>query len=318
MSVAFLFPGQGSQATGFLHRLGERQETQATLVEAGTRLDHDPLLLDTAEALESTVHVQLTLLIASVATARALQAQGVCPVMHAGHSVGAFAAAVSCGSLPFAAALDCVKIRGQAMQDAAPPGYGMMAIVGLTESQVVHLIDDIAGPDEHLYLAAVNAPQQIVLSGSQSMLTSAKRRAFSSGARSATALKVATPSHCALMTPVAAALTRALTAVEMTTPCTAYICNHNARAVVDSDAIREDLIQGAVRPVRWHDATTVMVERGANLFIEMPPGTALTRLAVTAFPEVRSFAATNHSLDSLSKFANAATDQDIPESRSCA
>ena len=318
MSIAFLFPGQGSQVTGFLHRLAECREMQATLVEARRRLDHDPLLLDTTQALEATVNVQLTLLIASVATARALQAQGVFPVMHAGHSVGAFAAAVSCGALPFAAALDCVKIRGQAMQNAAPPGYGMMAIVGLTESQVVQLIDDIAGSGAPLYLAAVNAPEQIVVSGSKLTLDRAKQSALASGANSVTPLQVTVPSHCALMSPVAAALTRALTTVEMTSPRSAYVCNHNARAVVDCNAIREDLIQGAVRPVRWHDATTVMVERGANLLIEMPPGVALTRLAATAFPEVRSIAATNHSLASLTQFASVAPDQGIPESRSCA
>jgi malonate decarboxylase epsilon subunit len=223
--------------------------------------------------------------------------------MCAGHSVGAFAAAVICGALPFAAAIDCVRARALAMLAAAPAGYGMAALVGLTESRVTGLIRALQDEGAPIFLSAVNAPCQIVLSGSRPVLELAMNRARSLGAQSATLLNVAVPSHCELMLDVASAVRRALAAAELAPAHTVYICNCNSRAVDDAQSIREDLINGVVCPVRWHDATRILVERGARLLIEMQPGQSLSDLAGRAFPTLRTAAMSNMKLGSLTRLA---------------
>lgn len=112
MSVAFLFPGQGAQQVGMLHQLPDHRAVASTLKEASTVLGQDVALLDNEQALHSTVAVQLALVIAGVATARALIAEGARPAMVAGLSVGAFSAAVIAGSLDFPPALHLVRLRG--------------------------------------------------------------------------------------------------------------------------------------------------------------------------------------------------------------
>ena len=130
MTVAFLFPGQGSQSAGMLHQLPQHAEVTRTLQEASDVLGRDVGALDNAESLRSTAAVQETLLIAGVATARALMAEQVRPVAVAGMSIGAFGAAVACGTLSFADALPLVRLRGELMQKSFPSGYGLAVIEG--------------------------------------------------------------------------------------------------------------------------------------------------------------------------------------------
>ena len=131
MSVLFTFPGQGAQRPGMLHALPNDAAVAATLAEVAGVLQHDPLLLDTAAALASTRAVQLCLLIAGVAMARSLAAQGALPDMVAGFSIGEYPAAVVAGALDFADAVQLVARRGQLMEESYPSGYGMAAIIGL-------------------------------------------------------------------------------------------------------------------------------------------------------------------------------------------
>lgn len=129
MSILFMFPGQGSQRAGMLHALPGDPAVAQTLTEAGDMLGVNPLTLDTAEALRSTVAVQLCLLIAGVAVARTLARQDAGPDMVAGLSIGAWPAAVVAGVLEFSDVLRLVRLRGQLMEDAYPSGYGMVAII---------------------------------------------------------------------------------------------------------------------------------------------------------------------------------------------
>src|SRR3984885_3990737 len=129
MSISFLFPGQGSQSPGMLKRLPQHNAVEMTLREASEILSRDMSELDSEAALESTVSVQLSLFIAGVAAARTLEAEEVMPEAVAGLSVGAFAAAVVCGSLPFADGIAIVKQRAHLMETSFPSGYGMSAIV---------------------------------------------------------------------------------------------------------------------------------------------------------------------------------------------
>src|SRR5271154_3563394 len=143
MTIAFLFPGQGSQSAGLLHQLPQHSEVTRTIDEASAVLGLDSAALDTAEALQSTAAVQQALLIAGVATARALMAEQVHPAVVAGMSIGAFGAAVACGTLSFADALPLVRLRGELMETAFPSGYGLAAIEGLNEVQVEGIVERI-------------------------------------------------------------------------------------------------------------------------------------------------------------------------------
>lgn len=299
MSIALLFPGQGAQSPGFLHRLPEHPTVRATLDQAGAVLGEDILALDSAEALSSTVAVQLTTLVAGVAAWRALGEEGVSAAAVAGLSVGAFAAAVACGTLSFADALPLVKLRAEGMERAYPRGYGMAAIIGMNERQVMELVGQAGGAGAQLYLANVNAPMQMVLSGPDAALDSVIASARQAGARKAKRLAVSVPSHCPLLDGVSRQLARAMMEIELKPPQIPYVSNGRARVVHDAAGVAEDLINNVAATVRWHDAATVLYELGTRLFIEPPPGQVLSRLARDAFDDARSVAMEEVRLDSV-------------------
>lgn len=286
MSIAFLFPGQGAQSPGFLHRLPDHPSVAATLQEATTVLGREILELDAEAALQSTAAVQLGLLIAGVATARALAAEGVAPAMVAGLSVGSFAAAVTAGALALADALRLVDRRARLMEQACPAGFGMVAVTGLPQRRVEAIIGAIHGPAAPLYLANLNGPAEFVLSGADTALDRAIETAQQAGARRAERLAVAVPSHCPLMDGAAAALTAAVESAAVTAPRIPMVGNRRARMLRDAAAVREELATNLAHPVRWSDSVTLMAEHGATAFLEMPPGTVLTRLAAAEFPDL--------------------------------
>ena len=290
MSLAFLFPGQGSQSPGMLHALPDHPTVLRTLDEASQTLHQDVRDLDSPESLQSTVPVQLALLTAGVAVARTLADEGVAPEAVAGLSVGAFAAAVHCGVLGFPDAIQLVRQRAQLMQSLFPSGYGLSAIVGLTESQVSALVAEAHSTQTPVYVGNINAPRQIVIAGSDAGMSAVLEAAKRTGARKAERLHVAVPSHCPLLEPVAAALRTRLKEMSLQPPRAIYISNVRGRALRQADAVAEDLASNIAHGVRWHDATTVLEELGCRLFLEMPPGQILSGLARESFPEVRSLA----------------------------
>jgi malonate decarboxylase epsilon subunit len=288
MRTALLFPGQGAQRPGFLRRLASYPAVSATLEEAAQVLGCNPSELDEAEALGSTVPVQLGVTIAGVASARALMAEGVMPDAVAGLSVGAFAAAVTCGTLAFADALRLVNLRAQSMARAAPRGYGMMALLGVTERYARALV---ARVNERfpLYLASVNAPTEVVVSGEDAALAAAAAEAHARGA-SARRLQVAIPSHCPIMDGVSVTLRQAMSTLSTTRPRLPYVSNTRARVASESAEVAEDLILNVSRTVRWHDSVTLLYELGCRLFVEAPPGQVLSGLLHDSFPEARTVA----------------------------
>jgi malonate decarboxylase epsilon subunit len=290
MSIAFLYPGQGAQFAGMLHELPEHPKVNETLNDASQVLGHDVLTLDTETALSSTVPVQLCLFVSEVAVTRALQAEGIRPDVVAGLSVGAFAAAVAAGALAFKDGLALVKVRAELMENAYPDGYGLSAVVGLSETRLSQIVDQMNKPESPVFVGNLNAPTQFVITGSDSGMESVLNRAKEEGARTTKRLPVRVPSHCVLLKSVADELTHRIAQIEIKTPDTIYVSNRRARALRDPDRIREDLATNIAHPVRWHDATTVAYERGIRFFIELPPGHTLTDLASTAFPDARSIA----------------------------
>ena len=287
MSIAFLFPGQGSQSPGMLHTLPAHPAVTRTLEESSQLLHRNALELDSPEALQSTITVQLALLTAGVAVARALADEGVVPEAVAGLSVGAFAAAVHCGVMSFPDAIQLVRQRAELMQSLFPSGYGLSAIAGLTESQVTDLVAVTHSAATPVYVGNINAPRQIVIAGSDAGMSAVIEAAKKAGAHKASRLQVAVPSHCPLLEPVAQALRATLTGISLQQPQLIYVSNVRARPLRHTDAVAEDLANNIAHGVRWHDATTVLEELGCRLFLEMPPGAVLTALAKEAFPEVR-------------------------------
>jgi malonate decarboxylase epsilon subunit len=290
MSVAFLFPGQGSQVPGMLHNLPDHPAVARTLDEVSESLHADVRELDSAEALQSTVSVQLALLASGVAVARALLEEGVNPEAVAGLSVGAFAAAVAADVLNLADGARLVKERGEDMVKLYPKGYGLAAIVGLTEQQVSTLVEQEYTDQEPVYVGNINAPRQIVIAGSDEAMVKALHAAQKSGARKAVRLNVSEPSHCPLLEPVAKSLKRTMQVIHLQQPKMIYVGNVTGRALRSAEAVSEDLATNIAHGVRWFDATTVLEELGCRLFLEMPPGHVLSELGREAFADVRTLA----------------------------
>jgi len=290
--LALMFPGQGAQSDGFLHRLPSHPAVRAVLDEASDVLGVDVLTLDTADALRSTVAVQCSLTVAGVALAGALAEEDLRPDMCAGLSVGAFAAAVSCGALAFADALKMVRRRAELMEAAYPSGYGLAAISGLTEHELVTLAARHTSEGEPpVYVGNVNAPRQIVMAGANAALDSFMDRALAAGARKATRLAVSVPSHCELLAHASDELSAYARALSFRAPHSVYIGNRGGRPLYSADAIRDDLATNMRYTVRWFDALTVMQEMGARVAIEAPPGQVLTDITREHYPEMAALAA---------------------------
>jgi len=267
--AVYLFPGQGQQTPGYLNRLSEQPVFRQVGIDL-SKLDET-----------STTAVQLGALIAGITFVRETNAK---PDAVAGLSVGAFTAAVACGVLEFSDALRLVKIRGEAMEAAfGGGGYGMMAVLGMRELAVRELIAKATGP---LFLASINARDEIILSGSDGAL----KEVAAQGVRTRR-LNVSVPSHCPLMDGVSERLREAMSRVAMEDPAVPYVSNTRARALSKAEEVKEDLILNVSHTVRWHESVTLLYELGSREFIEAPPGQALTNLLKREFPDIKAIAA---------------------------
>ena len=279
MSVAFIFPGQGSQFPGMLHQLLDHPAVVHTVDEISEVLHSDVRKLDSEQGLKSDVSVQLTLLAAGIATGRALMEQDVRPAAASGLSVGAFAAAVTAGVLSLQDAVELVKLRAEQMMKLYPTGYGLSAIVGLNESRVTKIVRAVTSVQDPVFVGNINAPRQIVIAGSNVAMDQVLDEARREGASKAVRLRVSVPSHCPLLQPVADLLERRMSSMHLKAPKLIYVGNVTARPMRTKELIAHDLANNIAHGVRWHDATTVLKELGCNLFLEMPPGHILSDLA---------------------------------------
>ena len=273
-----------------LARLRDDPEHAALLDETQTALGRDLGELDTADALAGTEAAQIALFIASVASGRSLERSGIEPAFVAGHSVGAFAAAVAAGVMRFRDALTVVALRGHAMAQARPSGFGMAAFVGVPQATLQIWIDAATRRGATLYLANRNAARQFAVSGANADLDGLIDFARSHGASKAMRLAVAVPSHSPLMAEVAPQLRAALKNIVLKDPRIPYASNHTARLLRDAKSIADDLAENVAQPVRWSEIMTALYERGVRSFVEMQPGDVLTKLAQTSFDDVRAFA----------------------------
>ena len=299
MSVIWTFPGQGVHYPGMLHVLPDHPETRRTLDEAGTVLGDDPLALDTAEALCSTAAVQLCLLIAGVATARILMAHTVQPAMATGLSIGAYPAAVVAGALDFSDAVERVAVRGRLMESAFPEGYGMAAIQGLTRAQVEGILVRVHSEAMPVYLANLNAEQQMVIAGAVCALDAVGEIARHEGASGYERLAVSIPSHCPLLLSAAEKLYAGFAARVLHRPRITYLSSNAARVLSDPERIADDIAFNMARQVHWHDTVQLAWERGARLADEIGPGSVLTGLTHAVFAEGRAVSCDNTRLETV-------------------
>jgi malonate decarboxylase epsilon subunit len=302
VNTAFLFPGQGAQRPGMLHELVDDPAVDLTLDEISDVLNSDVRLLDSPDALGSTVSAQLALLASGVATARVLQGRGVTCCAVAGLSVGAFAAAVVAEAITLKDAVILVRSRAEKMEQLYPVGYGLAAIVGLNERQVTAIVDSVNTAATPVFVGNINAPRQIVIAGSIEGMQKALEKASQQGARKAELLHVSVPSHCPLLSSVADSLRLQLNSMRLETPKFPYIANVTGRALRSASAVATDLADNIAHGVRWQDMTTVLEELGCRLFFEMPPGHVLSELAKEGVPQVKTLAIGESSLRSLLKF----------------
>ncbi|MDV6378581.1 malonate decarboxylase subunit epsilon [Sporosarcina sp. GW1-11] len=297
MKSAFLFPGQGSQWPEFLHELPNCTAVKKTIEEASDHLGESVFNFHSKEALASTKAVQISLLTAGVAAYRAFDSERIQPDFVGGHSVGAFGAAVAAGVMDFRDALKIVEKRGELMESAFPEGYGMGVVLGLEAYQLAQLIAQTVDKQYPVFMSNQNAPDQLTISGALPGIEKVLVEVQQNGARCASLLNVSTPSHCPLLSAVSDALLKELHAVSFNSPTVPYVGNRNARLLFTPEEICLDLAESVSSAVQWHDASSVLYENGVRLFIEMPPGNVLTRLADRAFPDAKALSVTENGLD---------------------
>jgi [acyl-carrier-protein] S-malonyltransferase len=279
VSIAVLFPGQGSQYAGMADPWSSRPEGKSVLDEASEAWGRDVVATCRDEgALALTEVVQPAVFACDVAAFRVLSAEGVECSVTAGHSLGEFAALVAAGVLELAPALRTVIIRGQAMQEASDSTPSTMtAILGMNKEDAAELCS-IAGRGDVLQVANENAPAQVVLSGSVPAIERAEELARSRSAK-AIRLNVAGAFHSPLMKPALARVRQSIAELHFNEPRCAVIPNVSGRPTSEPSALRDLLSRQMTAPVRWETTMAAMDEMGVTSYLEVGPGEVLAKLA---------------------------------------
>ena len=278
--IAFVFPGQGSQAVGMGKALAEQFEVcRKTFAEADAALNEwlsDLIFGGPADKLTLTENTQPAILTVSVAVCRLLEERGVTPAFVAGHSLGEYSAHVAAGTFAFADAVRLVRNRGRYMQEAVPVGEGAMAaILGLDEAAVNKACED-AAQGEVVSAANLNGGGQIVIAGTATAVARAGEHAKALGARKVIPLTVSAPFHCALMKPAEVRLTPELRAVPSNDPRMPVVANVDAEPKRSAAASIDALIKQVSSPVRWEDVVRRLASEGVTRYVEVGPGKALS------------------------------------------
>jgi [acyl-carrier-protein] S-malonyltransferase len=283
MSLAFVFPGQGSQSLGMLSALaGSSPVVESVFAEASEVLGYDlwkRCQEGPEEALNQTECTQPAMLAAGVATYRLWRDRGgPVPKLMAGHSLGEFSARVAAGCLDFKDAVGLVKFRAQAMQAAVPPGEGgMAAILGLEDTDVVAACAEAAQGDV-VEAVNFNAPGQVVIAGRAAAVARAIEAASAKGAKRALALPISVPAHSSLMASAAEKLREQLARVAMQSAAGIEVYGVDVKIQRTPDEIRAALVKQLHTPVYWASTVRAMIAAGATVIVECGPGKVLTSL----------------------------------------
>jgi [acyl-carrier-protein] S-malonyltransferase len=287
MSIAFIFPGQGSQAVGMGKALADAfpaaraifEEVDAALGEKLTTIIWE----GPAEALQLTENAQPALMAVSLATLRVLEGEaGFSVAKHAafvaGHSLGEYSALAAAGSLAISDTARLLRTRGLAMQKAVPVGVGAMAaLLGLDYETAVAVADE-AAQGQVCQAANDNGGGQVVVSGDKAAVERAVEIAKTKGARRAMLLPVSAPFHCRLMQPAADAMAEALAGVTIKPPAVPVVSNVLAGPITEPDEIRRRLVEQVTGTVRWRESVAYMANHGVTRFFEIGSGKVLSGL----------------------------------------
>jgi [acyl-carrier-protein] S-malonyltransferase len=281
-TLAFVFPGQGSQSVGMMRAFADRPAVRGAFDEASAALGEDLWALveqgpDTA--LNSTVNTQPVMLTAGVAVWREwLACGGPLPAVVAGHSLGEYSALVAAGALTLADGVRTVRFRAQAMQEAVPVGTGAMAAVLGLDDDTVRRVCAEAAQGEVVEAVNFNAPSQVVIAGHRTAVERASALAKAAGAKRALLLPVSAPFHSTLLEPAALRLKGFLPEVPILSPRIPVINNVDVASPSEPDAIRDALSRQARSPVRWVETVQAIAGRGVTTLIECGPGKVLNGL----------------------------------------
>ena len=287
MTVAFTFPGQGSQTVGMGKALADAYpEAHAVYAEVDDALGAKLSTImweGPAETLTLTENAQPALMAASLAAVRVLESKGVVVKSKvayvAGHSLGEYSALAAAGTLKLADAARLLRTRGRAMQQAVPVGAGAMAaLIGLDYAAASE-VAKAAAESEVCDVANDNGAGQVVVSGSRAAVERAVEIAKAKGAKRAILLPVSAPFHCALMAPAAKVMQEALRAVEMKAPVVPLVANVVAGPISDPDEIRRRLVEQVTSMVRWRESIAWLAGAGVGVFVEVGAGKVLSGLA---------------------------------------
>ncbi len=283
MTIAFVFPGQGSQAIGMLNGFAGNAVVADTIAEASDAIGFDlgKLIAEgPKEQLDLTTNTQPVMLASAVAFYRAwIAAGGAQPALVAGHSLGEYSALVASGVIAFKDAVPLVRFRAQAMQEAVPVGQGgMAAILGLSDDDVRAACAE-AAQGEVVEPVNFNAPAQVVIAGHKAAVERACEAAKAKGAKRALPLPVSAPFHSSLLKPASDRLRDYLAQLNFSAPSIPLINNVDVAIVYDPAAIKDALVRQAASPVRWVESVQKMAASGVTRVIECGPGKVLTGLA---------------------------------------
>ncbi|MHA7773256.1 ACP S-malonyltransferase [Roseibium sp. M-1] len=284
MTIAFTFPGQGSQSVGMGKALADAfPEAKAVFDEVDAALGQklsDIMWNGPEDALTLTANAQPALMAVSLATMRVLEARGFdlssSAAFVAGHSLGEYSALAAAGSFDVGTAARLLRARGDAMQNAVPVGQGAMAALLGLDFDVAVEVAEAAAQGEVCQAANDNAPGQVVVSGHLAAVERAVEIAKAKGARRAVMLPVSAPFHCSLMAPAADKMAEALASADIRSPAVPLVANVLARPITDADEIRARLVEQVTGTVRWRESVTWLAENGVDTFVEVGTGKVLT------------------------------------------
>jgi [acyl-carrier-protein] S-malonyltransferase len=294
MPIAFLFPGQGSQAVGMGKGFYQASPAaKAVFEEANDALGLDlaRLAFEGPEAdLALTANTQPAVLAVSVAAAAVCAERGLTPQFAAGHSLGEYSALVVAGALTFRDAVRVVRQRGEFMQAAVPVGVGAMAAIMGLELPAVEAVCAEAGQGQVVDVANVNSPQQIVIAGHRAAVERAVALASGRGGRKSVMLPVSAPFHCRLMAPAAERLAGELQGLAISDPRIPVARNVDGRLTRTAAEVTPALLGQVASPVRWTDCVQRLAREGATTFVEVGPGRVLTGLLKRIVNGARGYA----------------------------